>query len=408
MTDLTVRLLGDSELVEGARLVGGQMLGSVADDAAQGWAEIWAPNTTHGAFAGDDLAGVCHWFPTRLSVPGEPLDAAAVTGVAVLSTHRRRGHLTRLMHAELRHIADAGVPAAALIAAEWPIYGRFGYGAATEACTIELDTGAARFRDAPTGSIVLVDPAALRAPLQAMHEARWARSPGAVLQPDPVWDMTAGLRPRPGDELDVKLQRSALWYDDAGTLGGAVVYKVEEHWVANRPAGVATVQHLYGATPEAERELWRHLCSVDWCRTAKGMCRAVDDPLPFWLEDARTAVFTDRSDHVWIRLLDLPAAFAARRSAMPIELVLEVDDPLGFVAGRWQVELGPDGGRAATTTAPADLRTSASALGAAFLGGHTLVRLAHAGLVEEEQAGALERASAALATPTAPWSPLSF
>ena len=54
------------------------------------------------------------------------------------------------------------------------------------------------------------------------------------------------------------------------------------------------------------------------------------------------------------------------------------------------------------------MRLSASTLGAALLGGHTLARLATAGLVQEERPGALERASAALATPTAPWSPVSF
>jgi predicted acetyltransferase len=410
MPDASARLLSSEELADGARIVCRQMLAPITDEAVQGWAELWRTEggPTHGAFADKELVGVCQWFPTRLSLPGTPVDAAAVTAVSVLSNHRRQGHLSRLMHEQLAHAAAAGLPVAVLIAAEWPIYGRFGYGAATESCTLELDTGAARFRDAPTGSITLVEPAELRPAVQQAHELRWARTPGAIERTDTWWDFLAGVRAVPSETLDVKLQRGALWHDDAGRLAGAVLYKVAEKWVGNRPAGTANVELLFGETPEAERELWRHLCTVDWCRTAKASNRAVDDPLPLWLEDARAAQSTERSDNLWLRLLDLPAAFAARRSPVAGAAVLEVDDPLGYVAGRWAVELGPDGGSATPTTAMADVSLSASALGAAFLGGHTLHRLAQGGLVREEHLGALPRVSALLATTTAPWSPLGF
>ena len=136
MAEPSVRLLTDDELAAGAKLVGRQMLGSVTDEVAQAWADVWQGNLTHGAFADKELVGVCHWFPTRLATPGEPLDAAGVTAVSVLSNHRRQGHLTRLMQTQLRHAADAGKPVAVLIAAEYPIYGRFGYGPATEACAL--------------------------------------------------------------------------------------------------------------------------------------------------------------------------------------------------------------------------------------------------------------------------------
>jgi predicted acetyltransferase len=408
MAEHSVRLLNSDELAAGAKLVSRQMLGPVTDEVADAWGAVWEGNPSHGAFAGKELVGVCHWFPSRLALPGAPVDAAAVTAVSVLSNHRRQGHLTRLMHAQLRDVADTGTPIAVLVAAEYPIYGRFGYGAATEACTITLDTRAARFRDEPTGSIQLADPPELRPALQQAHDARWSRTPGAMLRTDFWWDRMAGVEPRPGEALDVKQQRGALWFDASGKLGGAVVYKVEERWTDNRPAGVAEVSLLFGATPEAERELWRHLCTVDWCTTAKAGTRAVDDPLPLWLHDARVALFTDRSDNVWLRLLDLPAAMAARRAPVAGSAVLEVDDPLGYVAGRWLVELGPDGGSASPTTAMPDVSLSASALGAAFLGGHTLERLAQGGLLQEEHLGALSRVSALLATQSAPWSPIGF
>ena len=410
MGDHTVRLLTDDELPAAAKLVGRQMLGSVTDEVADGWARLFRDqhNVTHGAFVGKDLVGSAAWFPTKLAFPGEPVAAAAVTAVSVLSNHRRRGHLRRLMDAELDHAADAGCAVAVLNAAEYPIYGRFGYGFATQACAIHLDTGAAHFRDEATGTITLVDPPELRPALQQMYEARWARTPGAILRVDGFWDHEAGLIGYPGRPFEPGKQRGALWHDDGGRLQGAIVYKVEEVWTANRPAGVAEVEDLWGASPEAERELWRHLLTVDWVRTAKVSNRAVDDPLPFWLHDARVATFVDHSDSLWLRVLDVPAAFAARRSARDGSAVIEVVDPAGFAAGRWLVELGPDTGSAVTTTEPADLTVSASTLGATLLGGHTVARLAHAGLVEEGRPGGIARATTLLQTPTIPWSPVGF
>jgi predicted acetyltransferase len=407
VVDTTVRLLDDAELPLATQLIGRQMLGPITPEVDEGWAELFRDqgNVLHGAVVGTDLVGVVAWFPTDLSTPGEPLPAAGVTGVAVLSTHRRQGHLRRLMDAQLRHVADAGCPVAVLIAAEHPIYGRFGYGPATEACAIRFDTTAA-FADPPSGRIELVDPAELHEPLARVYEASRARIPGGLRRIPRFWEHQAGAAPVPGQPFDPGRRRGALWYDDAGQLQGALTFAIEERWTRNRPDGTAEVHHLYGATPEAERELWRHLTTIDWVRTATASTRPVDDPLPFWLVDGRAATSVDRSDNVWLRLLDLPAAFAARRSPIGGAFVAEVVDPHGFAAGRFAIELGPDGGAAVPTTASPDVTLGAAALGAAFLGGHTLARLAAAGLVEDH--GGLARASALLQTPIAPWCPVGF
>ncbi len=90
-------------------------------------------------------------------------------------------------------------------------------------------------------------------------------------------------------------------------------------WERNRPAGKAEVTLLVGATPEAERELWRHLCEIDWIATVTAGNRGVDDPLQLMLADGRSLARVDVFDCIWARLLDLPAAlgrssFPARRS----------------------------------------------------------------------------------------------
>ena len=61
------------------------------------------------------------------------------------------------MRTQLDDVAERGEPVAALIAAEYPIYGRYGYGPATEAITLRVDTAAASWRDDSVGAVELVD-----------------------------------------------------------------------------------------------------------------------------------------------------------------------------------------------------------------------------------------------------------
>ena len=55
-----------------------------------------------------------------------------MTVVGVLPTHRRRGILDRMMRAQLADVRERGEPIAALWASEETIYGRFGYGLASQ------------------------------------------------------------------------------------------------------------------------------------------------------------------------------------------------------------------------------------------------------------------------------------
>lgn len=409
MADGTVRTLARDEHIAASRIVSREMLGSLADDAMAAWAERFVEERTHGAFSPrGELVGVSRWFPTELAMPGGAADAAAVTAVAVQSNHRRQGHLRRLMEAQLRAVAEEGRALAVLIAAEWPIYGRYGYGPATEACRWELDARSARFRDAPEGAIELVPPDRLRAEAEAVFRARWARTPGAITRDADWWDRAAGLAVWPGRKTDLSMVRTALWRDPGGEVAGAVVYEVAEQWTRNRPDGRADVSLLVGRTPVAERELWRHLCDIDWISTVAAGGRGIDDPLPLWLHDARSATQLDRSDHVWARVLDVPGAIGARGSDTAGRCVVEVVDPLGFTSGGWAIELGPDGGRATASEEEPDVTLPASALGAAVLGGTSLVRLHEAGWCDEGRAGGVKRVDALLRTAVAPWCPTDF
>ena len=97
-------------------------------------------------------------FPTTLTVPGGAgVAVGALTAVSCRATHRRQGLLTRMIGDDLRSSRDRGEPADILIAAEYPIYGRFGYGPATQRTDWEVDVKAASFSDPGGGSVEFVD-----------------------------------------------------------------------------------------------------------------------------------------------------------------------------------------------------------------------------------------------------------
>lgn len=357
------------------------------------------------------MCGTARAFATELTVPGGNLvPAAAVSSVGVLPTHRRQGHLTRMMEAQLRDVADRGEPVAALVAAEYPIYGRFGYGPATQACVIEVDGDTDGWRDPPTGSVELVDPETLAPALVELCDRARRRAPGHVSWDKQDWEVVAGLRGWPdGQDEQRRNANRVLWRDADGTVQGAAIYSVDDGWVQNRPDGTVQVQILVSATDEGEREVVRFLTGVDWTKRVRLGLRPIDDPLPLWRHDGRSAAFVDHSDHIWVRVLDVPGALERRRYSSTGRVTLELVDPLGFAGGRYTLDAGPDGAicTPARSEQP-DLRAPVAALGAAYLGGHTWGRLAAAGWVDELRPGAVEAVSTLFATARAPWCPRTF
>ena len=358
------------------------------------------------------LCGTARAFATELTVPGgAAVPAAAVSSVGVLPTHRRQGHLRRLMDHQLADVAERGEPVAYLVAAEYPIYGRYGYGPAADACVVEIDasgTGPWLAGEA-TGQAEMVDGETFGPHLFDVAERARRRVAGHISWDKDRWTVIAGGRPWPdGDDERRRSARKVIWRDADGLVQGAAIYTVADNWEHNRPRNTLTATLLVSATDEAQRELVRHLASVDWVHTVKLWLRPVDDLPTLWLTDGRAARITDQSDHTWLRVLDTSAALEARRYAGEGRLVIEVVDPLGYAQGRFALDAGPDGAVCRPTTDEPDLVTPVTALGSAYLGGHTWGRLHAAGWLDETRPGAVARATALFATPRAPYCPMTF
>jgi GNAT superfamily N-acetyltransferase len=105
------------------------------------WFDDLVPlDRTVAAFDGDVIVGTLGAFPFEVTVPGGATIAmAGTTIVAVAPTHRRRGVLTAMVRDHLEDGRRRGEPLAGLWASESLIYGRYGFGVATENDAIEID-----------------------------------------------------------------------------------------------------------------------------------------------------------------------------------------------------------------------------------------------------------------------------
>ncbi|MFL6130708.1 MAG: GNAT family N-acetyltransferase [Mycobacteriales bacterium] len=360
-----------------------------------------------GAFEAGTCVGTFRTLPFELTVPGaRTVPADGVTAVTVAPTHRRRGLLTGLMAEGLRAAADRGDPVSILIAAEWRIYGRYGFGVATEDAVWEVDRARAAL-DPPLGVVEAVEIGELRKLAPPVYDAaRWAR-PGGIDRPEPRWDLDLGLA-HPDGEQPEWTGRAALHRDPAGEVDGYLRWHADDTWEGMLPTGTLHVDELVTTSPQAYADLWRFAIGVDLIARVRAADRPVDEPLPWLLADGRAARQVQRWDRLWLRVLDVPAALTGRGYPTAGRTVLEVVDPDGYAAGRFALDAGPDGADCRPTTRSADLTVPAAVLGAAYLGGTRLRRLAAAGLVDEHSPGAVDAADRLLAGDQVPFCPLHF
>ncbi|MFJ3228933.1 GNAT family N-acetyltransferase [Streptomyces sp. NPDC086783] len=413
--DIDVRAITEADIPDWIRALNTGFLRSpaVSEREVADRGSYIVPERTLGAFDGGRCVATFRSFPQELTaVGGTAVPAHAITNVTVTPTHRRRGLLTRMMARDLTAAKERGDVVATLIAAEYPIYGRYGFGPATTAAEWTVDvprTGLDPRWSGPAdgGRIDLVDGEDVRKAGPELHDRLRRVQPGAVSRDARWWQANTGalvLDRAPWTEPFYAVYRSA-----SGEVEGMVSYESDDNWGdVKQPLNTASVNWLIAVTPAAERALWEYLCSIDWITRVKTGWRAPDDLLPHLLPDPRAARITTQADWLWVRILDVVRALEARTYAGTGSLVLEVTDRDGLSAGRYLLHAAPDGASCASTTRDAELTLDVRELASLWLGDESAVRLAALGRVREERAGAASLADALLRTSRRPWCPDIF
>ena len=298
-------------------------------------------------------------------------------------------------------LADAkerGELVSLLKAAEWPIYGRFGYWPAVLGSNYRLSVDPAgrsilraadrppadrrrAGRDLPEPAAEVHPPGpAAAAPATSTGPADWQRRLGlGGLRPPGT--RRAGLRARPQRRRPGRRLRHLAANDG--------------DWFLRPDQAQAEVSEVLAATDDAYRALWHYLLNLDLVRVADA------ERLPGGRAAGVAAVRRPgRAAHLDRR--QRMAAAAGRPGGAvgpplrraPTGWCCEVVDPDGgWAAGRFTLDGGPAHAecRAGTPAAPADLRLSQRALAAIYLGGNTVRSQQLAGLVDEETPGAAAR-----------------
>lgn len=379
------------------------------------WTSDWQALNTWGAYDRGRWVGTLATEPRVLTVPGaggrvNRLRVDSLTAVSVAATHRRRGTLTRMITDSLHEANDAGLAASVLLAAEWRIYGRFGYAPATWSAeyTYLPRRAGATVAPADGGFVRQVSTDELVNHAEDIYERARRLQAGGVDRLEGWWNRRLG---HGGFEPIPDYRGHWVVHETDDGPDGLLCWRPDRDLSLNGALGSINVLELAAATPTAYRNLWAYLSGVDGIDEVRLSDRPVDEPVRWLLEDGRALHETDRVDDLWVRLLDVPAALEARGFAAADRLVLEVVDPdgAGFAAGRYLLDVDETGTASCTaTTQSADVTLHQRALASAYLGDVTLQARSVGGGVDEHVRGAVARLDAMLATPRPPFNGTGF
>jgi predicted acetyltransferase len=370
------------------------------------WAEAFGYRDQSGQLVAINTMHRFDHYP----VPGAYRSVAGLSWVCVHPAHRRRGLLSAMIAGHFARCRERGNAVSVLTASEPAIYGRFGYGQAADHLSLTIPRRAA-LRPVSTTDVTVrmesLDPTRHGPLIEAVHAA--AGTVANLLRPGWVSREEPGIRARfladpPGERAGQEPLRILIAERGGQPVAYALFARHGNPW-NNTPRGSLVSVREYAATdPAAVAAVWQRLLDLDLTTAVTVRVLPVDDPLLGLLVDV-AATQPRVSDLLWIRLIDVPRALAERHYAADIDVVLEVTDTvLPANAGRWHLRAAAmsDAVEVSATTAPADLTVDSRELGAAYLGGRSLVHLAAAGLVHEHTSGCLARASTAFSWPVAP------
>ena len=370
---------------------------------------VWDPTAADPA---SPISTVSSW-PTELTVPGETsVTAWAISAVTVAPTHRRRGIARAMLESELRTAAALGVPVAMLTVSEATIYARYGFAPAAMMADWQIDSRRADWSGpVASGRLHFISLEQLKDQGLALVESVRLNTPGQMEFSGYLWERITGLT---GERNETAKNLRVVRYDDEdGVPQGFVVYQLKAH-ERDFALHTLTVEYLVAATDEAYAALWRYLIEHDLVSTIKAPLRSTDEPVAWQVGNYRAVHKVIESDHLWTRILDVPAALEARSYGAGGKIVLEVIDPLGFAAGRFLLDIYEDGTAVvdvfdeAVPDDAAAVALTVNELSALYLGGVSAVTLVRAGRITELTQDAALGVDAAFSSSVAPWLSIWF
>lgn len=357
-----------------------------------------------GAIEYGQVVGSAGTFALSMTTPGAQVSTAGLTAVAVLPSHRRRGIMSRLVRQHLRDARDDGHAISALWASESQIYGRFGYGMASQVCRIGIERERSAFvNPVDTSSQVRhVDEQQANVLFPSIWERARRGTPGMLSRSPTWWELR---RLHDWSESGDVLQRVVV--EDEGRAVAYALYRITFKMDDfELPNGTVNVVEAVGDTPSSTRRIWRYLLDIDLMERVQAQLLPVDHVLVHSLVEPRR-LRQILTDGVWIRIVDVARALSARTYGADAVLHLGVEDSL-FPDNQQCFRIDGGAGEVAASGREPELRMDIATLSAAYLGGFSFSQLHAAGRVQSCTASALQRADRLFYCARAPWCPEIF
>ena len=375
----------------------------LTDEAAGIFESVLEFDRAIGAYDGDRLVGNAAAISFDLTIPGGVMPVAGITTVGVQPTHRRRGALRQMMRFQIDDVHRRGEPLAVLWASEGSIYQRFGYGLASLKASVKIrrHRNAFRLPHDFIGQLRLVDEDEARVAFPPVFEAVRPTRTGFFSHTPEFWNAEVFYFPEAWRRGRGKPFH--VLHDVGGTIDGYARYAIREG-----DENEVSVLDLQAVTPAAHLDLWRYLLDIDLMSRVESWNMPTDEPLLLAIAEPRKLELT-LGDALWLRIVDLAPALAARRYRGDGRVIIEVADEFcPWNDGRWSLAVEAGVPYVEPATDSADIACDVTDLAAAYLGAFSFAQLAAAARVGELSPGGVERADALFRTDRAPWCPRPF
>ena len=339
---------------------------------------------TVAGFDGDELVGTLGGYPLEIIVPGGvsvPMSGTAF--VTVQPTHRRQGLLNAMMRDHLDDAAARGEALVGLWSSETTIYGRYGFGRATSRDIVEASDDALALPGPIEGSVRYLPPAEVAETIPAIFDEIRETKPGMLSRSEDWWKYRILYDPERWREGSSA--KRFVVYEADGQAEGYAIYTQKADWSDLVPNGQVRVKEVMATTERAHTGLWKFIAGIDLFPRVRHWNVPTDDPLWWKLSDPRR-VERKRTDALWLRIMDVPAALEARTYEIDGSIRIGVDDPFRpDTSGVYELAVSSGVGKSVAVDGEADVNLGIDALGALYLGGSSALAMAAAGLIDGEE-----------------------
>ena len=330
------------------------------------------------------LAAASCW-PYRHFFGGNSIGSAGISSV-VVAPHARGRRLAETLVGEMMREARATMPVSTLYPATVPLYRRLGYEYAATRCTYRMPMNALQ-RFPGEAAVEPWDDDDVDA-VTAAQRAYASDFTGMMDRTPVYWDRL--FQPMGGDPVYRVLVR------EDGAVTGSMIYLQENGFNMDLVA-----RDLFWRTPHAARALLSFVARHHSLGREFSWIGRPGDPMLFFTEEHK--IREEERWHLMLRILDVPAALAARGYPAGVESAVSVavdDERFPQNRGPWRITVS--GGKGAVEQGgEADVTLMPRALAAIFSGFLTPFEARRSGLADGPD-GALDRLGAVFSG-SAPW-----